>query len=232
MSTEIKPETFMNQLDEVLKAEVAQRHSYFQLKYFVIGKEPTHQARMWQCLRELKSRREALTALDFEIEEAKDNLELSNMQVTEWEGKKPGRSITATDQENNFDQRRYEINLRKLNRQVAAGAANLAQLEERKVWLLQEATFFLESYKNLEKVGPLKHFDDIDAQKEYWGEKLGHKINLKMLLQNPLDMELIETVIALPDDIPVKKQMVGRLNSVQNQLLQLKEEYRKKLGAA
>jgi hypothetical protein len=232
MSTEIKPETFMNQLDEVLKAEVAQRHSYFQLKYFVIGKEPTHQARMWQCLRELKSRREALTALDFEIEEAKDNLELSNMQVTEWESKKPGRSVTATDQENNFDQRRYEINMRKLGRQVAAGTANLAQLEERKVWLLQEATFFLESYKNLEKVAPLKHFDDIDAQKEYWGEKLGQKINLKMLLQNPLDMELIETVIALPDDIPVKKQMVGRLNSVQNQLLQLKEEYRKKLGAA
>jgi hypothetical protein len=52
-----------------------------------------------------------------------------------------------------------------------------------------------------------------------------------MLLQNPLDMELIETILVLPDDIPVKTQMVSRLNNIQNQLLQLKEEYKKKLEA-
>jgi len=222
MSTELEPEVFMGDIDKALEAEVVQRHSYFQLKYFVIGKEPTHQARMWQCLRELKSRRESLTALDMEIADAHDNIELLNIQVEEHISQDAGKT------EN--DKRRYQIMFRKLKRQVTAAQHNLCQLEDRKKWLLQEARFFLESYKNLEKLEPLKAYDDIEVQKQYWGEKLANKINLKMLLQSPLDMELIETVIALPDDIPVKKQMVGRLNTIQDQLLQLKEEYRKKLG--
>jgi hypothetical protein len=121
---------------------------------------------------------------------------------------------------------------RKLLRQVNAAKNNLAQLEDKKKWLLQEAQFFLESFKNLEKIEKMKPFDDLDAQKAYWGEKLANKINLKMLMQNPVDTELIETVIALPDDIPVKQTMVKRLNSIQNQMLLLKEEYKKKLGAA
>jgi hypothetical protein len=32
--------------------------------------------------------------------------------------------------------------------------------------------------------------------------------------------------LALPDDIPVKKQMVNRLNTIQTQLLEVKEEYK------
>jgi hypothetical protein len=226
MSTQLESVNFMSDIDKVLEAEVAQRHSFFQLKYFVIGKEPTHQARMWQCIRELKARREALVALELEIEEGRDNLELSEMQFDE--------HINTDDVVNRdkYAERRRHIMGRKLLRQVNAAKNNLAQLEDKKKWLLQEAQFFLESFKNLEKIEKMKPFDDLDAQKAYWGEKLANKINLKMLMQNPVDTELIETVIALPDDIPVKQTMVKRLNSIQNQMLLLKEEYKKKLGAA
>ena len=58
----------MTAMDDLLKNEVVQRHSYFQLKYFLIGKEPTNQAKMWQCLRELKTRRQSLKAISLEIE--------------------------------------------------------------------------------------------------------------------------------------------------------------------
>ena len=61
------------QLDEVLKNEPVNRHSYVQLKYFLIGKEPTIQAKMWQCIKELKTRRDSLNAL--ELIHDKDRLE-------------------------------------------------------------------------------------------------------------------------------------------------------------
>jgi hypothetical protein len=223
-------EQLMANIDEALKAEVTSRHSYFQLKYFVIGKEPTTQAKMWQCLRELKTRRESIVAIEMQIEESKDQLELLDIQIEEHKLCKPSDDIQFQyEHERERRDRKYEITGKQLKRQAKAARENLAQLEEQRVWLLQEARFFLESFKNLEKVEPLKDFDDLVAQKQYWGEKLAQKINLKMLLQSPLDMELIETALALPDDIPVKTQMVNRLNNVQNQLIQLKEECKKKL---
>lgn len=221
MSTEL-----MAQIDNALKAEVVTRHSYFQLKYFVVGKEPTTQAQMWQCLRELKSRRESLAAAELEVEEQRDRLELLGIKLQRHE---KNEFPEGTDV---LDVREWEIKTRHLERKIKSSKEHIAQLEEKKVWIEQEARFFLESYLNLEKVEKLLPFDDLNAQKEYWGEKLANKVNLKMLLQSPLDIELIDTILALPDDIPVKKQMVNRLNSVQNQLVQLKQEYQKKLGAA
>ena len=55
--------------DVIQKQEINSRHSYFQLKYFLIGKEPTLQSKMWQCLRELKTRNESITNMDLELEE-------------------------------------------------------------------------------------------------------------------------------------------------------------------
>ena len=69
------------EIKELLKNEVAQRHSYFQLKYFLIGKEPTYQSKMWQCLRELKTRYDSLEAIDLEREEVKDKIELLDISV-------------------------------------------------------------------------------------------------------------------------------------------------------
>lgn len=231
MSNEITAQNKLTaELDEALKVEVTSRHSYFQLKYFVINKEPTIQAKMWQCLREMKSRRDALLAIDLEIEESKDRAEMLNIQIQK--AAKTGWTADADAEIEEMNKKEHQIKNRRLLRKKKATAESLIQLEEKRGWMEDEARFFLETFRNLEKVEKLKPFDDLDSQKQYWGSKLSEKINLNMLLQKPLDTEMIETILALPDDIPVKKQMVNRLNTIQTQLLEVKEEYKKKLSEA
>jgi hypothetical protein len=228
MSTELSTTDLLSSMEEILEVDVTARHSYFQLKYFVIGKEPTHQARLWQCLRELKTRKDSLKAINWEIEDAEDNLELLDIDIAEKENSQKNRENSIAYEKNKPD-RKMEINLRKLNRKRLAQQENLTQLQERRKWIEEEARFFLESYQNLLKLEPLKHFDDLESQKDYWGKKLADQIQLKLLLQSPLDTELAKTVLALPDDMPIKQDMVRRLENVQSELVKMKEEYKKKL---
>lgn len=47
-----------NNLEEILKKVPSARHSYFQMQHFVLGNEPTIQGKLWQCLLELKTKKE------------------------------------------------------------------------------------------------------------------------------------------------------------------------------
>jgi len=211
----------LNQMNEILNYEMAERHSYFQMKYFIVNKEPTTQSKMWQCLREIKSRYESLQALDLEIDESKDNLELIDININKmiamYDKKvsmgKPSDSLKIS-----------EIKLRKAKRQRVMANKNIETLVKKKKNLEEEANFFVLSFRNLEVVEPLKDYDDLESQKQYWGEKLLQKINLKMLLQSQVDTELIETVLALPDDIPIKVQTVKNLDSMHKKMIQMKSQ--------
>jgi hypothetical protein len=195
----------LDEISAVLKYEPCQRHSYFQLKYFLIGKEPTNQSKMWQCLRELKSRKESLESLDLEYEDSKDKLELLDITLERIRMK-----LESVQDE--LSKREIQIQTNQTNRQRASLEANILQLVERKNWIEEESRFFLETFKSILKTEPLKNFDDLDSQKEYWEEKLANKLNLKMLTSNQLDMEMVETIVALPDDMPIKKQILNTLN--------------------
>lgn len=196
-----------DKIQELLKKEIPQRHSYFQLKYFVIGNQPTNQSKMWQCLRELKNRYDSLEALDLEVEETKDKIELIDIAIEKMEiDKKQVHSYGI------LFEKECDIKLRQLNRQKIAAVSNLSQLEEKKKWLEQECLFFVETYKNIEKIEPLKNFDDLDSQLRYWEERLSQKLNIKMLTNNQLDTELVETIVSLPDDTSIKKQIMTTLN--------------------
>lgn len=209
-------ENLLAEMDDVLKYEIAQRHSYFQLKYFLIGKEPTLQSKMWQCLRELKSRRESLEALDLETEDTKDKIELLDISLLKMCMKViPKENIELAI----LLQREQDVEIRQLERQKKAAERNLMELEERKKWIEQESKFFLESFKSLSKIEPLKKFDDVESQKEYWTERLSQKLNLKMLTHNQLDTELIETIIALPEEMPLRKQTLGTLQIRHNNMI-------------
>ena len=207
------------EIKELLKNEVAQRHSYFQLKYFLIGKEPTYQSKMWQCLRELKTRYDSLEAIDLEREEVKDKIEWLDISVL--------RSERQAGDE--LDAREAGIRARQLQRQKRALEKNLVDLDERERWLREESLFFVETFKNIEKIEPLRPFDDLEAQRQYWNERLTTKANLKMLTQNTVDSELVETIISLPDDLPIKKHTLRNLNLKQEQTLKQLEEVAKKL---
>lgn len=225
MTNEIS-ENLLAEMDDVLKNEVAQRHSYFQLKYFLIGKEPTNQAKMWQCLRELKSRRESLEALDLETEETKDKIELLDISLEKLNLKE---IIPIEQNEKSLNlvvlqQRELDVEARRLERQKRNMEKSLLELQERRKWIEQEAKFFLESFKFLSKIEPLRNFDDVDAQKEYWTARLSQKLNLKMLTQNQLDTELIETIISLPEEMPLKKQALGTLQIRHNAMIKQLQE--------
>lgn len=212
------------EMEKLLETEVAQRHSYFQLKYFLIGKEPTNQAKMWQCLRELKTRRQSLKAICLENEDLKDKLELLDINR-----KRKEAELDKNDGSDELLFKEIRIALRQINRQIQALNENLKEIEERKKWIEEESRFFVETFKNLNKIEPLRHFDDFESQKEYWNEKLTQKVNLKMLTQNSIDSELVETIVALPDEVQIKKQTLQTLTFKQNQLLQQLTENSKKV---
>ena len=128
-----------------------------------------------------------------------------------------------------LDRRELEIRIRQSDRQKKALAKNLEDLDDKERWLKDECLFFVETFKNLEKVEPLRPFDDIEAQSQYWNEKLTQKANIKMLTQNTIDSELVETIVALPNDLPIKKHTLQNLNIKQEQMLQQLREAAKKL---
>ncbi len=228
MSEEIN-KNLHSEMDEFLKYEIIQRHSYFQLKYFLIGKEPTIQSKMWQCLRELKSRKDSLVSIDLETEDTKDKIELLDISIEKLSLKDESSHELNNPKLANLLKKELSIEKRQLERQRKLAENNLVDLLDRKKWIEEECRFFLDTFKNLSKIEPLKHFDDLESQKQYWTERLSQKLNLKMLTQNQLDTELIETIIALPDDMSIKQQTLGTLEVRKNAMIQQLQETMKML---
>jgi hypothetical protein len=212
---ELAASNLMTDMAEILKNKVVERHSYFQMKYFIVHKEPTIQAKLWQCLREIKTRFESLEAVSLEIEEGKDNLELINIKID-----KLSKKIENFKENGETTKRELEIELRKLGRKKIAGVKNVQKIQEKRKSLEEESRFFVEIFKSLIQTEKLKPFDDFDSQCEYWGERLQNKLNLKMLTQGNLDADLIETILALPDRIPVKENTLKSLE-LRNQKMQM-----------
>tara|TARA_Y100000034_G_scaffold132113_1_gene194339 strand:+ start:7232 stop:7909 length:678 start_codon:yes stop_codon:yes gene_type:complete len=211
MSTSISP--------DVLKNTIPERHSLFQLKYFVIGKEPTLQGKLWQCLREIKTRQEALETMNLEIVDAKDSLELMELDI---EKTKMGLAQFEEEDltpEKRLDLKIVEINLRKAVRRKEILEKQLATIEDKIKYKKEEIAFFEEAFESLEKIEKVKDFDDPKAQTQYWSEKLAHDLNLRALMRAPMDMELIKTVLALPDNAPIKLQTVNMIEGQQHALL-------------
>ena len=181
--------------------ELASRHSFFQLQYFLIGKEPTNQSKMWQCLRELNARKENLENIALQIEEENDNIDLENLNLLELEQKEK-QEISE------LDKKRIQITKNKINRKINSLSKNIKSLSKKTKDIEEECEFFIQTFNSIKEKEPLKHFDDLEAQKNYWGTKLLEKINLKLILNSNIDTDLVETILALPDDIPIKKFML------------------------
>ena len=205
------------------------------------------QSKMWACLRELKTRKESLDALDLEIESTQDNIELLDIShekiikdmindkihedSCDWNTKKEdfyeecfqdNVKNERFEKEHNLVLREKNIKIRQIARQKKSAEASIKQLLERKKWLEEESRFFLETFKHLQNLEPLKNFDDFESQKEYWHERLSQKLHLKMLTTQQLDTELIETIIALPEDMQLKKNTVANLQLRHAQMIQSK----------
>jgi hypothetical protein len=216
MSTEI-----MEQINKILENGLAERHSYFQLKYFVIGKEPTLQGKMWQCIRELGSRKDSLDSTEIQNHELNDKKELIDIKI-----EKNNLTLKNIEScpEGDLNKRECAVIARQLERERQKTEDALVDLNKKHNYILEEANFFLETFKNLQEIEPLKDFDDLPSQQHYWDEKLSNELNLKLLLQRAPDVELVKTIMALNNNSPTKQQTIKMLENIQQQaLVQVKQ---------
>lgn len=189
------------EMGEILNRDIVNRHSFFQLKYFVVGKEHTTQSQLWCCIRELQARKQSMDHMRREIEELKDNLELLAIEIERQEEReKQAESV--------LDKKEAVIQQRKLNRRGDALRASIQDVQDKLKNTEEEAAFLAVAFRQLEEKESLKPYDDLRSQTEMWNAKLTEEFNLRMLTGLPLDVELMKTILALKDDVPIKKQTV------------------------
>jgi hypothetical protein len=192
--------------------DVVNRHSFFQMKYFIINKEPTHQAKLWRCMRELYARREVMESMRLELEECHDNLELMDVEMKKVDlvaSHTPAGISGMTE----LNKQEGEIHKRKHERKKKVLQSTIASLEKKLVETNEEAAFFLEAFRSLEKIAPLKPYDDLPSQKEYWNEKITQEFQLRSLLGMPADVDLAKTTMCLMDDMPAKQNFLHALDT-------------------
>lgn len=202
------PRDIEKEINDVIKNHpLADRHSLYQLKFFLINKEPTHQSKMWRCLRELKSRNDSIEAMSLELEDLEDSKLLLDLDLERLKTKSLGIE--------GIDKKEYEIRIRQIRRKKESIAKSMVGIHKRLQETKQEATFFLDNFYELEKIQPLKPFDSVEVQEEYWNERLSEELKLKLLVKRPLDTELIKTILSLRDSSPIKQEMInifGQMN--------------------
>jgi len=200
-------ETLQGQIECILNREVVNRHSYFQLKYFVVGKEYTRQSKMWCCIRELQARQQSIVAMQSKLEDLADDIELMNIEMERI------RSIELDGNELNIRER--ALHLRKRERQKSALEQSILDVKNKLRDAQEEANFFAQAFQAISAEEELKPYDDLDSQAAYWNEKLTQEIYLRTLLNKPLELELIKTVLSIKDDLPIKKEILDMLEAQQ-----------------
>jgi hypothetical protein len=202
--------------EAALAHEVVERHSLFQLQCFVLAKEPTIQGKLHQCLREIKARKMSLDALELEIAEQEDLLELIDLDIA--------------DNNKGEGDRRAAIKIRSLERRRKSIENGLKELKKKQKDTSDELLFFVTAFDQLNRREKLKPWDDVEVQKEYWSEKLRFEVNARLMLRQLPDVELLRTILCLHDDSPIKQTTIkmlkqaGELAAQQEARIQHKED--------
>lgn len=213
MSSEI----YRQACDLTESSRVCSRHTFYQLRHFVLGKELTTQAKMQKCLREIEARKNSMKSMILGIEEAEDELQVLGLKAALLEKKK----------EKNELHREYKaIQKRKLARKKAMLQDTIGEMRQKLLETEEETSFFLSAYRQLEKIEPLKRHDDPEANAQYWNENFAQELQLRLLLQKPLDLEFVKCVLAMHSEAPTRKEMIGILEQIQNRALLASEQAR------
>ena len=208
-------------IDKVLEKAPENRHSYYKLKYFVIGKEHTTQAQLWQCLRELQSRKETIETLELQIADIKDEIELINLDYEKFYAEEVVYQNTKL---NSICKKEKEIKIRKLKRKEESLLKNINKLERKLEFTVQEARFFYQAFEALEKIESLKDYDDYEVQKEFWEAKISEEINLRVLMRQPIPPDVLKTALSLHETSEVKERTIKLLENTKSQMIAEKEK--------
>ena len=215
MSTEL-----ISKIDQILdQANLPERHTFFQIEKFIIGKEPTAQSQLWAIVRELQARKETIEQLQKDMKDAEDNLELFDIKI-----ERLNRAIKEESKEgspnSDLNIREHEINISKLLRDKESLITAAQKANKKLKCILEEMNYLVGGYdKIISTHGGLRDLDDEQAQKEMWNEKLLEDFNLRLILQRPFEPEFIKTVLCLNDDAPVKKQVIALIENIQKKMI-------------
>jgi hypothetical protein len=212
MTSEIYKEA--NDLLDRTEPSISHRHTFFQLKHFVIGKELTTQAKLQKCLKEIEARVDSINGMNLSIEETKDDLELINIKMSNLEKKKEKKDINKLYK---------DIQIRKLNRKKTLLVNSLSNINRKLKETEEEVSFFTSAFKQLEKIEPLKAYDDLESNQQFWNENFGQELQLRLLLQKPLDLELVKCILALNKESPIRIEMLKILDQIQNKAIENKK---------
>lgn len=198
-------ETVDQAAELVLRSGASGRHTFYQLKHFVLGKEVTTQAKMWKCIRELEARVGSAKSMLRGIEEAADDLRILDIRAEILE-KKKSKSVLHREYK--------EIRRRKIQRSRAALEESLSDMRKRLSETEEEIRFFLGAYRQMEALEPLRPHDDPEANAHYWDQNFAQELQLRMMLQRPLDLELVKCILALDDSSSTRRDLVGMLEQI------------------
>lgn len=234
-SKNLEKQSLEGVMDDLLGTDVQDRMTMFQLKHFVVGKEFTVQAKLWRCLQEMQSRRTDLKNLKLEIEETNDRIALIDIEIRRLSNSlaadhRPELTGVPLDGE---DIEELNIKIRQATRRQEALRDTLESLTKKRAQTRREAQFFVQEFQNLGGKSVLKSMDDPEAQLEFWNENYKQKLNMALLLQKPLDPELVRLILCLQDDAPIKQQTVRLLEQIQSRAIeqhQMLEGHRKALS--
>ena len=208
-------ETYEEAKQILNQKQISHRHTFYQLKHFVLGKELTTQSKMQKCLKEMQARYDSITNMDLSIEDLKDDIKISELKILSLENKK---------QKTDIDEEFKLIEIKKLHRKKAALLNSLENLIKKQKEAEEEMAFFLSAYKQLEKIEPLRRHDDPESNAEFWNENLSQELQLRILLQKPLDLELVKCILALNKDAPIRIEMIKILDQIQNKAIESKNQ--------
>lgn len=185
---------------------VSGRHTFYQLKHFVLGKEVTTQAKMWKCIRELEARLGSARSILNGVAEAEDDLKILDIRAQVLEKKKSKSPL----------HREYkEIRRRKLDRRMLALRESVSDMHRRLSETEEEMRFFLGAYRQMEAMEPLRPHDDPEANASYWDQNFAQELQLRMMLQRPLDTELVKCILAMHEGSAVRGELLGILDQIQ-----------------
>lgn len=211
-------ENIENKLNEfVEKHHLLPKHTDFQIEHFMIGKESSKNGKIWQCVRELGSRKENLDSLQLEQEQTQDNLELAKIKL---DIIKARTVFNKNFQIENLNKRKKEILIRKQERTIKNIEKSLEKLKERKLSILLECKKIIEVFNHYNPQNKVIDIDDKDNQLEYWNSKFLEEINLSAMLGLPVGVEIVKSVLALPENSQVKNQLVNAMVNNGKKLLE------------
>lgn len=181
-----------NQVRKIISSDLPERHTFFQLNFFILGKEPTHQAKLKRCIEELKCRKKTIDSMGLEIDELQDRNELLYWEMN--------NAKFEDDQERTIKCRMADRKILSNNNQIDELKSKVKNCEE-------EMVFFSEAFVKLSEIEAFKQWDDFEVQVEYWDAKLMDEIKQRMMMRMPIDLEIAKTAMALPQECQVRKQI-------------------------